>query len=723
MKSHIFVVLLPEGGNHQFVYNAGDVVADVTLEGRCKASGSYSFFLYSEQLVLLGSAQTGDEAVQRHGRTFTVKFTGQNVWLPGNYFFLMRTAEGEVTRFDLCLTCDGNFEVGKGRLCGRLSDEDLLSGFLVRNGNLWARLSARPGTAQLKRWAIQRARENELNALRAEQGMKPLEFPDNLLVTAEPADFAGPSLVLLKHAAGLKGDLKSADCALFYDVTRACPYEYLYGFFSDFDSDDDILHIHMPDTDKRIYNFYNIDALTENGGRTVMRHIRSHWPSSYASAIFRGSRAEVEALMEVNPSLEAFFPACNRLSFEPYTREELIRTFFHEAGLAHLQLSAEAADRACHLLGEAYDSGAVRQWHWLDICDCVRKKLLPLHGASAIQAVQALPVKSSNGFATDPSDRLSLEPHRLLVGPSEVERCLTGCQSSGFDDVLGELDAMVGLADIKGCIATLSHRMRFFAERRRLGLPTSDGATFHAIFTGNPGTGKTTVARLLGRVWHALGLLSRGEVVCVDRSRIIGRYVGQTEENMSQILREARGNVLFIDEAYTLYNGDDSRDFGRHAVECLLDVLSRKDPDMLIVFAGYQKEMDNLMSMNPGLVGRFPYKFHFPDYDADELVEIAGRILAADQYVLTDEAASFLMRSVQDTLANRTPHFGNARWVGQYVRNGIIPALADRVSAQPHVMGSDAYRQVELADVQTAYRMFNSQSLELKQRRTIGFCA
>ncbi|MBQ7180139.1 MAG: AAA family ATPase [Bacteroidaceae bacterium] len=707
MNCNLFVVLSPKSGNHQFVYNDGDVIADVTLDGHSKASGSYSFFLYSEQLVLLGNAQTGDAAVQRHGRTFTVRFADHSVWLPGKYFFLMRTAEGEVYRFDLRLTDDCNFRAGKGRLCGRLSDEDLLSGFLVRHAHLWKELTRRPGAAQLKRWAIRRARENELNVLRAEQGMKPLEFSNNILLTARSADHTSPVVMLLKHVAGLEGELKSGNCASFYDITNPMPYDKLTSLFHESSSDDNCLHIPLPNLDKRIYTFFNIGALTENGGKTMMSHIRAHWPSSYSSAIFCGTRTEMDALMEVYPSLEAFFPACNRLSFEAYTLEEVILTFFHEAELAHLQLSAEAVDHTCHLLGEAYDAGVIAKWNWHDIRCCVRERLLPLHSMGAIRAVRA------------DAGAVPL----LQVRGSEVERALADYGSSDFEEALDELNRMVGLSEIKKSIATLSHRMRFFAERRHLGLPTRDGAAHHAVFTGNPGTGKTTVARLLGKVYHALGLLSRGEVVCVDRARIIGRYVGETEENMTQILREARGNVLFVDEAYTLYCENDSRDFGRHAVECLLDLLSRKDPDMIVIFAGYEKEMDALMSMNPGLVGRFPYRFHFPDYGAEELVEIARRILSADQYHLTDEADSFLSLSVRDTLASRTHHFGNARWMEQYVRNGIIPALADRVSAQPRALGREAYQQVELCDVQAAYRMFNSKTIELKQRRTIGFCA
>ena len=132
---------------------------------------------------------------------------------------------------------------------------------------------------------------------------------------------------------------------------------------------------------------------------------------------------------------------------------------------------------------------------------------------------------------------------------------------------------------------------------------------------------------------------------------------------------------------------------------------SQPNPDMLIVFAGYEKEMDAMLNTNPGLTGRFPYKYRFADYNADQLMEIAFRLLRRDDYILSDEAASVLRDSVVQTLSLRTPNFGNARWMEQFVRNGIIPAMADRLTAS----GSDDYEK------------FNPMATELKPRRKVGF--
>ena len=136
------------------------------------------------------------------------------------------------------------------------------------------------------------------------------------------------------------------------------------------------------------------------------------------------------------------------------------------------------------------------------------------------------------------------------------------------------------------------------------------------VFTGNPGTGKTTVAQMVGRVFHSLGILSKGGVIVTERSKLVGRYIGDTENNMQALLEQAKGNVLFIDEAYNLYDGGDTKkDYGHRVIESLLTVLSQKNPDLIVILAGYEKEMMNMLETNPGMKGRFPYHFHCRIYD------------------------------------------------------------------------------------------------------------
>jgi hypothetical protein len=190
---------------------------------------------------------------------------------------------------------------------------------------------------------------------------------------------------------------------------------------------------------------------------------------------------------------------------------------------------------------------------------------------------------------------------------------------------------------------------------------------------------------------------------------------------MKMVLEEAHGNVLFIDEAYNLSVGsEDRKDFGGRVIDSLLTVLTQPNPDMLVVFAGYTKEMDAMLSTNPGLAGRFPYRYHFADYNADELMAIACRLLERDEYILTDEAGSKLHDGIVNALSQKSSNFSNARWVKQLVNNGIIPAMANRI----YSTGCHDLQHIEVSDVSKALEKFNPKTIELKPRHIVaGFSA
>ena len=706
--TQITITSLLLGDNHnRILYSSGGISVAITLGKELKCSDTYTAMLYDEELTLLGNADSESNSFERSGRILWTTIFRPGVWLPGNYFLLLRNGAGRVLRFNIVLDARGRFHVKEPVDCPHMSDEDVLSRAFKDQMNSWRILSRKPGARQFKRWVIERAKQNMLNEVRETNLCKKLDLCDNILVEGKTGCMPGSMALLLLNAANVEGKRKTADCSSLYDTTKNNPYEALNEFFEDISSSDNILSIAFPDTAKCIFKFYNISALTDNGGRIIMNKILCHLDCSCRSAVFCGTKQEIDNLLEQYPSIRNWFPAENRLSMEPYTRQEMLNTFFHMTEEKDMRLQPKAVEKICRLLSEAYDRGAVSNWDEGDICRYIEQNLQPAYCRSAIQAV-------SLGH-TGKQD--------MEVRPEDIDDTFFLSQGSPYSQALDELHAMVGLSEIKQRIVTLSNRVKFYAERRQLGLQSSDIGIYHTILTGNPGTGKTTVARLLGKIYHSLGLLSKGEVVCVDRKKIIGRYIGETEENMKMILREARGNVLFVDEAYTLYAAGDSRDFGRHAVECLLDVLSMKNPDMLVIFAGYKKEMDTLMSMNPGLVGRFPYKLCFPDYTPDELMQIAENMLSADHYELMPEARTILMQTIRETVAAHSENFANARWVEQLVMGGIIPAMADRVSGAPHVPDRSVYQRIEAADVLSASGKFNAKTIELRPRTAVGFCA
>lgn len=274
--------------------------------------------------------------------------------------------------------------------------------------------------------------------------------------------------------------------------------------------------------------------------------------------------------------------------------------------------------------------------------------------------------------------------------------------TDNIDYIMSELNEMVGLDSIKKNIIDLSTQLLFNKKRRELGFPNTPQHCHHMIFTGNPGTGKTTVAKMIGKIFHSLGLLSKGEVITTSRTELIGTYIGQTEEKMLKILNEAQGNVLFIDEAYSLcVNHNEGNDYGKHVIESLLPILSDEKADILIIMAGYQKEMDNLMNCNTGLEGRFPHKWHFDNYNVNELMLIADDVLKKLSFKLSDSARQHLIKTITNRLSITDPNFSNARWIKQQIVHNILPSMAKRVMNMPQRNDIEFFATIETDDLTT----------------------
>ena len=694
------------GAETKLTYNAGNVTAVITLNKDLRTSDTYSFFLYNDEQMLIDYADTGEGTVERSGRSLRITFSQPPVWLPGSYFLLMRNSSHQVFRFDITLDSHATFTATAPRLCTFLSLEDLLSSRLCMQKRMWMMLSSRPGLRQFREEAVRRAQLAAMNDFRSQllsvKGVEGIGSNNSFLVNSGGYTMISQTLLLFRNVCKLDREYRFVNCSTLYDPTVNNPYEKLNELFEGRTSSDNALHLEMSTGPSPVYCLDHLSALLDNGGKQILRKLRRHC----SDMLLVGTQQEIDNVLEQNPSLRDLFGG-RTLSIEPFTLKEIIFWFFQRAVLKHLYFSPEAIEKTCQQLTEAYQHGIVGRWTLPDFDSFIDRHVTPHY-------CQRLTGQIRSG---------KIDIADIEVLPDDIDTQPLFTQVSTYDDALSELNAMIGLDDIKRSLTTIANNMHLDVERRQLGLHTSGLTSHHAIFMGNPGTGKTTVARLLGKIYHSLGLLSKGEVICVDRTRIIGRYIGETEENMKQILQEAQGNVLFVDEAYTLYCNSDCNDFGRRAVECLLSVLTQKNPDMLIIFAGYQDEMDRLMSMNPGLVGRFPYKFLFKDYTTDELMLIARSLLARDDYQLTDEAACQLAEAIRATQAQHSKNFGNARWVEQFVHNGIIPALANRLATTPHPFTREVYQRIEPDDVQRAYELFNPKTIELKPHRRVGFSA
>ncbi|MEC8628512.1 MAG: CbbX protein [Pseudomonadota bacterium] len=232
-------------------------------------------------------------------------------------------------------------------------------------------------------------------------------------------------------------------------------------------------------------------------------------------------------------------------------------------------------------------------------------------------------------------------------------------QSSGVAEILDELDReLIGLEPVKERIRETAALLLVDRARRQMGL-SQETPTLHMSFSGNPGTGKTTVALKMAGLLHRLGYVRKGHLVSVTRDDLVGQYIGHTAPKTKDVLKKAMGGVLFIDEAYYLYRPDNERDYGQEAIEILLQVMENNRDDLLVIMAGYADRMDKFFSANPGFRSRIAHHIEFPDYRDDELLEISRQMLADQNYHLSAEAEAALDEYI--AVRRGQPHFANAR--------------------------------------------------------------
>jgi len=230
---------------------------------------------------------------------------------------------------------------------------------------------------------------------------------------------------------------------------------------------------------------------------------------------------------------------------------------------------------------------------------------------------------------------------------------------SGVGPILHKLDEeLIGLAPVKQRIREIAALLLIDRVRSKFGL-SSQAPTLHMSFTGNPGTGKTTVGVRMAEILHRLGYVRRGHLVAVTRDDLVGQYIGHTAPKTKEVLKKAMGGVLFIDEAYYLYRQENERDYGQESIEILLQVMENNRDDLVVILAGYADKMDRFFHSNPGFRSRVAHHIDFPDYDDADLLAIGEKMLSALNYRLSPEARQTLVEYI--ALRRRQPHFANAR--------------------------------------------------------------
>ena len=276
-------------------------------------------------------------------------------------------------------------------------------------------------------------------------------------------------------------------------------------------------------------------------------------------------------------------------------------------------------------------------------------------------------------------------------------------RESQVGEVLESLDReLIGLAPVKRRIRDIAALLLIDKLRQAHGL-SAGAPALHMSFTGNPGTGKTTVAMRMAEILHRLGYVRKGHLVAVTRDDLVGQYIGHTAPKTREVLKRAMGGVLFIDEAYYLYRPENERDYGQEAIEILLQVMENQREDLVVIFAGYKQRMDTFFHSNPGLSSRVAHHIDFPDYSAEELIAIAQLMLEQMHYRLSPDALTALGEYIE--LRRTQPHFANARSIRNALDRARLRQASRLFERRGAPLDRTALETIEAGDIR-ASRVF-----------------
>lgn len=669
-----------------------DRMLTVSLDGKTSRMDEFRFLMYDEDWVDVADSQV----LIPYRNALKNLFYSYSPLLDGNYKVVM--LHNEEPCYLISVRWAGNrMEECSWTPLDMDSPYYILSKYMADDW-VWNRLCKIPGCRSIRKALVGRYGYKVLNKWRSAHDIQIIEAPVHLSVALADGIYDNDLSKLL-------GDFVNPSCSI---RERNC--EVLLEPKNTFDPYQDMRDA-LKDCSGSTFCLHHLSALnTSSNGKVFLHMLEEALQDSPTMALMLvGTRSEIDLVFENSPFISRLIFPENRFHTERYSVREQIKFLESYWDEMEVMLTPEASSKLENLI--LSNREIMGSWRKEELKNWWHKEIYPRYMKRLFMAGETLATQKP---------LCHLAPEDICL-PSHIRPV------DEFAESVRELNGMVGLEDLKRSMTTLFNRTRFDKMRREAGLPVLDKGGYHMIFTGNPGTGKTTVAKLIGQVFHSLGLLSKGGVIVTERTKLVGRYLGETEKNMSAVLEQARGNVLFIDEAYSLCDNDkgDRRDFGCRVLESLLTVLAQKNPDMIVILAGYEKEMNQMLEMNPGMKGRFPYKFNFEDYNADELYQIAYGLLEKSEYVLTPEAEIRLRETIEETVLSKDAFFHNARWVEQYIMDGVVSAMSDRLMSSPfHLQSRKLLQTVEVQDIETAYQKMKPKPVAVAApRKRIGFVA
>ncbi len=307
-------------------------------------------------------------------------------------------------------------------------------------------------------------------------------------------------------------------------------------------------------------------------------------------------------------------------------------------------------------------------------------------------------------------------PHAFSTTKGRTAAITTESTKITFEEAKDKLENLIGLRSVKAQINELATYLQFLKIRKEKGLEDNTRFSLHSVFTGNPGTGKTTVANMLGKIYYSLGLLSHGKVHEVGRADLVGEFIGQTAPKVKKAIEKARGGILFIDEAYSLTNrGDDGKDFGKEVIEVLIKEMSDGEGDIAIICAGYPSQMQNFLNSNPGMTSRLRNVVHFPDYTPDELMAISEYTATKKSVCIDKDASRMIHKKLVEVYRNRDEQFGNARYINGIIeeakQNMALRLMAPEIDTEK--LEQEALSTIMQQDVEKVYKESSGSDVQL----------